>query len=194
MSFQALLVSKDDSTSAVLNPVLAGFELGVQSCSYPDALVRLTEQKYDAVIVDFDDPHSGALVLQNVGGNAVTVALISDKAKVRNVFGAGANFVLYKPISTEQAEATLRAATALIKRERRCSFRVPVQVPIQVQVDNGPQLEGILLDLSEDGMDVLAAQPLCPGASISARFNLPDSDTEIPVSGQIAWASPNGQA
>src|SRR5262249_29196071 len=110
------------------------------------------------------------------------------------VFGAGANFVLYKPISSEQAEASLRAATALIKRERRRSFRVPVQVPIQVQVDNGPQLEGILLDLSEDGMDVLAAQPLCPGATIGARFLLPDSNNEIPVCGQVAWASPNGQA
>jgi c-di-GMP-binding flagellar brake protein YcgR len=110
------------------------------------------------------------------------------------VFGAGANFILYKPISVEQAEASLRAATALIKRERRRSFRVPVQVPIQLQVENGAPLEGILLDLSEDGMDVLAAQPLCPGAKISAQFNLPDSTTEIQGSGEIAWASPNGQA
>jgi len=69
-----------------------------------------------------------------------------------------------------------------------------VQVPIQLQVQNGPELEGILLDLSEDGMDVLAAQPLCPGAIIGAKFNLPESTTEVQVSGEIAWASPNGQA
>src|SRR5690242_13602180 len=199
MTFQALLVSKDEEAAEVLTPLLNRYGVSVSGCGYPEALCRLTEEKFASVIVDFDDPHSAALVLQNAhdaasGVKAVTVALLSDKTKVRNVFGAGANFVLYKPISTEQAEASLRAATALIKRERRRSFRVPVQVPIQVQVDNGPQLEGILLDLSEDGMDVLAAQPLCPGASISARFNLPDSDTEIPVSGQIAWASPNGQA
>jgi hypothetical protein len=43
-------------------------------------------------------------------------------------------------------------------------------------------------------MDVLAAQPLCPGATIRANFNLPDSTTEIQTSGEIAWASPNGQA
>ena len=113
---------------------------------------------------------------------------------MRNVFGAGANFILYKPISVEQAEASLRAATALIKRERRRSFRVPVQVPIQLRVQDAPPLEGILLDLSEDGMDMLAAQPLSPGTTISAQFNLPDSNTEIQVSGEIAWASPNGQA
>ncbi len=199
MTFHALLVSKDEEAAAVLTPVLSRCGVAVSGCGYPEALVRLTEEKFDSVIVDFDDPHSASLVLQNAneassGVKAVTVALLSDKTKVRNVFGAGANFVLYKPISMEQAEASLRAATALIKRERRRSFRVPVQVPIQLQVENGPQLEGILLDLSEDGMDVLAAQPLCPGATIGARFNLPDSNTEIQASGQIAWASPNGQA
>jgi len=186
MTFQALLVSKDDEAAAVLTPLLSRCGVAVACCGYPEALCRLTEEKFDSVIVDFDDPHSAALVLQNAseassGIKAVTVALLSDKTKVRNVFGAGANFILYKPISEEQAEASLRAATSLIKRERRRSFRVPVQVPIQLQVQNGPPLEGILLDLSEDGMDVLAAQPLCPGATISAQFNLPDSDVEIPT-------------
>jgi len=199
MSFQALLVSKDEEAVAILTPLLSRCGVSVAGCGYPEALCRLTEEKFDSVIVDFDDPHSASLVLQNAsqatsGVKAVTVALLSDKTKVRNVFGAGANFILYKPISAEQAEASLRAATALIKRERRRSFRVPVQVPIQLQVENGPPLEGILLDLSEDGMDVLAAQPLCPSATISAQFNLPDSNTEIQVSGEIAWASPNGQA
>src|SRR5689334_23459466 len=163
MTFQALLVSKDDDALSVLSPVLSGFGLHLQTCSYPDAMVRLGEQKFDSVLVDFDDPHSAALLLQNVASTAahtVTIALLGDRSKVRNVFGAGANFVLYKPITPQQAEACLRAATALVRRERRRAYRVPLQVPIQLQVENGPEMEGILLDLSEDGMDVLAVQPL----------------------------------
>jgi CheY-like chemotaxis protein len=203
MTFQALLVSKDDDAAAVLTPVLSGFGVGVESCGYPDAIVRLSEQKFDAVIVDYDDPHSAALVLQNAsqassGSSAVTVALLSDKTRVRNVFGAGANFVLYKPISEGQAQASLRAATALIKRERRRGFRVPVQVPVQLRAQNGeqhgPEIEGILLDLSEDGMDVLAAQPLCPSAAISARFSLPDGSLDVEIHGEVCWANPNGQS
>jgi len=199
MGFQALLVSKDDQAAATLTPVLSGFGVGVQSCSYSEALCRVTEQKYDAVIIDFDDPHSAALVLQNTeqasaGNGAITIALLSDKTKVRNVFGAGANFVLYKPVSAEQAQATLRAATALIKRERRGSFRVPVQIPLQLRVHNGTEIEGILLDLSEDGMDVLAAQPTYPSAAITANFTLPESSGEIEVRGEVAWANPNGQS
>jgi CheY-like chemotaxis protein len=199
MTFHALLVSKDEEAAEVLTPLLSRCGVGVACCGYPEALCRVAEEKFDSVIVDFDDPHSASLVLQNAGQatagvKPVTVALLSDKTKVRNVFGAGANFILYKPISVEQAEASLRAATALIKRERRRSFRVPVQVPIQLQVQDGPSLEGILLDLSEDGMDMLAAQPLSSGAAVSAQFYLPDSNTEVQVSGEIAWASPNGQA
>jgi CheY-like chemotaxis protein len=199
MMFQALLVSKDEEVAAVLTPLLARCGVGVARCGYPEALCRLAEEKFDSVVVDFDDPHSASLVLQNAsqataGVKPVTVVLLSDKTKVRSVFGAGANFILYKPISVEHAEASLRAATALIKRERRRSCRVPVQVPIQFQVESGPPLEGILLDLSEDGMDMLAAQPLSSGIPIKAQFNLPDSNTEVQVGGEIAWASPNGQA
>jgi DNA-binding response OmpR family regulator len=199
MGFQALLVSKDDQATATLTPVLSGFGVGVQSCSYSEGLCRVVEQKYDAVIIDFDDPHSAALVLQSTeqaaaGNTAVTIALLSDKTKVRNVFGAGANFVLYKPVTAEQAHATLRAATALIKRERRGSFRVPVQIPVQLRVQNGPEIEGILLDLSEDGMDLLAAQPTYPSAAITAVFVLPDSNNEVEVHGEVAWANPNGQS
>jgi CheY-like chemotaxis protein len=199
MTLQSLLVSKDEQAAAVLTPVLTGFGLGVHCCGYADALGRMTDPKFDAVIVDYDDPHSAALVLQNAyqassGINTVTVALLSDKTKVRSVFGAGANFVLYKPISEQQAEASLRAATALMKRERRRSFRVPVQIPLQLQVENGSEMEGILLDLSEDGLDLLAAMPLCPGAIIGAHFCLPDSDNEIRVRGEVAWANPNGES
>jgi len=198
MTFQALLVSKDEQASEVLTPLLNRCGVAVAVCGYPEASCRLTEEQFDAVIVDFDDPHRASLVLQSAspaapGITAVTVALLSDKTKVRSVLGAGANFILYKPISDEQADASLRAATALIKRERRRSFRVPVQVPIELQIQNGPPMEGILLDLSEDGMDVLAAQALSPGVTISGRFNLLDSNTDIQVSGEIAWASPNGQ-
>jgi len=200
MTFRSLLVSKDEQATAVLTTVLSGFGLSVQCCGYPDGICRLTEQKFDAVIVDYDDPHSAALVLQNAyqassGHNTVTVALLSDKTKVRNVFGAGANFVLYKPISEQQAQASLRAATALIKRERRRSFRVPVQVPVQLRVmQNGAEMEGILLDLSEDGLDVLAAQPLVlppPSLSISSFPNpIPKLRSAARSRGQIPTVSP----
>jgi DNA-binding response OmpR family regulator len=199
MSFQSLIVSKDEHASGVLTAALAGFGFGVQCCGYPDALCRISEQKFDAVIVDYDDAHSAGLILQNAyqvssGNHSVSVALLADKAKVRNVFGAGANFVLYKPVSEQQAHATLKAAVALLKRERRRSFRVPIQLPVRIHVQNGAEMEGILLDLSEDGLDILAAKPLYPSAVIIARFQLPLQEKELELRGEVAWANPNGES
>ncbi len=203
MSFRALLVTKDDQAAEVLSPVLSSFGLTTDCCSYSDAVCLVAEQKFQAVVVDYDDPHSAALVLQHLAStpfqqHAVTVALLSDRNKVRSVFGAGANFVLYKPIAEGQAVSTLRAATALIKRERRNSFRVPIQVALKLRLanrDQGPSfIDGILLDLSETGMDVLAAQPLYPSARIHARFLLPDSTAELELAGEVAWANPNGES
>jgi DNA-binding response OmpR family regulator len=201
MTFRALLVTTDDLAAEVLAPVLQNFGLRVQCCGYADALGLVTNQRFQAILVDFDDPQSAARVLQNTSSvsenHPIIVALLSDKNKVRNVFGAGANFVLYKPLSAEQAETTLRAATALIKSERRNSFRVPIQVAVKLRLENGDnpaEIEGILLDLSDSGMDVLAAQPLYPGASLHARFTLPDSPSEFESMGEVAWANPNGES
>jgi CheY-like chemotaxis protein len=200
MSFRALLVSKDDQAVEALTPILANFGLTVHRCAYPDALCLVSEQKFHAVLVDFDDPHSATLTFENLSAarfraHAVTVALLADRSKVRNTFGAGANFVLYKPVNGEQAEGTLRAAASLIRSERRSSFRVPVQVPVML-TSNGDEasVPGILLDLSEDGMDVLASQPLYCSAVVNARFILPDLLSDLQLSGEVVWANPNGES
>jgi len=195
MMFQALLVSKDDEAADILTQVFSGFDVAVVCCAYEDAARQSTDQKPDAIIVDFDEAQDAAAVLQNVcqssnGKRAVTVVLLRDKVKVREVIGQGANFVLYKPVSPQSVETSLRAVISLVRTERRRSLRVPVQL----KAEDRPEVEAILLDLSEDGMDILAAQPLSPPAPISVRFTLPDGKTEIEAQGKVAWANPNGQA
>lgn len=200
MSFRALLVSKDNQAAEVLTPVLSDFGFAVECCGYSEAVGLVTEQKFQAVLVDYDDPQNAALIVQNISAapfdnHPTTVALLADKEKVRSVFGSGANFVLYKPLTSEQAEATLRAASTLLKRERRNTYRVPIQVAVKLrlQSSNSPwELEGILLDLSETGMDVLASKPLFPSAQLHARFTLP-SAPEFELQGAVAWANPNGE-
>jgi hypothetical protein len=119
--------------------------------------------------------------------------LLADKTKVRSAFGAGAGFILYKPVSPSQAGATLRAAVAILKRERRHAIRIPVQIPVWIRVQNSSEIEGILLDLSESGMEVLSEQPLFPSGSIGFRFDL-SADLHVEGRAEVAWAKPNGQS
>ena len=199
MTLHALLVSKDDNSADILSRVLAGFAVAVERFSDPEiALHRFAEQRFDSLIVDFDEPEVATQLLQTVTkpttGVLVTIALLSNESCVREVLKTGAKFILHKPFTAELAAASLRAATALLRRERRSSVRVPVQAPVQLSLPGGDPIEGIMLDLSQSGMDVLAAQPLFPAALIGLRFTLPASSMEVDAHGEVAWANPNGQS
>jgi hypothetical protein len=68
-------------------------------------------------------------------------------------------------------------------------------VPVRMKLKGSQEAaEGILLDFSEDGMDVLAAQPLYPSAVLSVRFAPPDLPSELEITGEVAWANPNGES
>jgi DNA-binding response OmpR family regulator len=199
MTLQALLVSKDDYSAEVLSRALANFAMGVERFSEPEiALHRLGEQRFDCLIVDFDERDTALKLLQTAtqpkSAALITIAILSEETRIREVLTAGAKFILRKPVSSEQAAGTLQAATSLLRRERRRSFRVPVQAPVQIGLSGGDPLEGIMLDLSQTGMDVLAAQPLHAAALIGLRFALPDGSLEIDTHGEVVWANPNGQS
>ncbi len=198
MTLQTLLVTKDDDSAELLCRVLAGFAVAVERFSEVEiALQRLGEQRFDGLIVDFDEPDTARALLQAAflkPGALITMALLSDERNVRETLHSGAKFIMHKPVVEEQAAATLRAVTAMLRRERRRSFRVPVQAPVQISIQGGEPLEGIMLDLSQTGMDVLAAQPLLPAALIGLQFTLPDGSAEIDTHAEVAWANPNGQS
>jgi CheY-like chemotaxis protein len=210
MILQALLVSKDDLSAEALIKVLVQFGVVVDRSSAADvALARLSEQRFDEVIVDFDsdfdDPETAKQLLaacRRVPGcehhPPVTVALLRDASQIRSILGAGAHFILTKPIEQQQAHNTFRAATALLKRERRKSSRVPLQAEISLRVGESgtPEstvVEGILLDLSTGGMDVLAARPLPSASVVHVSFALPEGRS-IQGEAEIAWSSANGQS
>jgi len=199
MTLLALLISTDDSASDILGRVLPAAGIAVERFSdLAAAIDRLQQQRFDALILDFEDAKDAAEVFEearrlNSGSTPVTVALVAEHAKVRDILSNGAHFVLYKPLSEEKAAAGLRAVTALLNRERRRAYRVPVQAPVELTLPDTRKAEGILLDLSETGMDVLTAEPQTPGALLNFRFQLPDGSLEILAHGQVAWANPNGQ-
>jgi CheY-like chemotaxis protein len=197
MNLQALLVSSDDAAADVLGRVLSAFDIAMDRSSDPETtLSRMQQQKFDALIVDFENPESAEEVFQHaqkLGSAPLSIALVADTGKVRSILSGGAHFVLYKPVTEEAAKAGLRAAAALLSRERRRAFRVPVQAPVEITLPDTRTADGILLDLSETGMDVLTAEAQVSGALLGFRFQLPDGALEIEGHGQVAWANPNGQ-
>ncbi len=201
MTLQALLVSKDEPTAETLIQVLTQFGVAVDRSNDADVAVsRLLEERFDQVIVDFDDREAASQLLEACRGLVgpdrkppVTVALLHDASQIRSILGAGTHFILTKPVTTEQAQTTLRAATALLKRERRQSSRIAVQAEASIRIDDSNTVEGILLDLSTGGLDVLTAKPLSSGTLVRVSFQLPEGGAGIEGDAEVAWSTANGQ-
>ena len=176
---------------------LAAYGIGTDRSSDPEtAITRMQQQKFDALVVDFDDADAAYEILeqaQKLGLDPIGIALLADPSRVRDVLNAKAHFVVYKPVSGETATAALRAVAALLKQERRGTVRIPVQAPVEITLADGRTLDGILLDLSVSGMDVLMAEPQAVGALFSFHFRLAEGSVEINSTGRVAWANPNGQ-
>jgi CheY-like chemotaxis protein len=199
MTFLALLVTTDDCAAEILGGVLPASGIAVERFDvFATAVERLQQQRFDAIVVDFEEPEFAAELLEeartlNSSNPPVTVALVAEPGKVREILSSGAHFVLYKPLTDDKATAGLRAVAALLNRERRRAYRVPVQAPVEITLVDTRKAEGILLDLSETGMDVLTAEPQAAGAVLNFRFQLPDGSLEVHAQGEVVWANSNGQ-
>src|ERR1700758_3066921 len=138
MSLKSLVLCSDEKIVRVLRRVLSDLEIGIEHCSDPDGAIRkLTRRRFEAIIIDCTDLKVATSVLKSARSapcnkRAIAVAIMDGHNGLRSAFDRGAHFVLYKPVSTERARASFRAARALMKRERRRNARVAVQLPVTV--------------------------------------------------------------
>lgn len=200
MGLQSLVFCSDEKIVRVLRRVLSDLEINAEHCSTTDAAVhKLTRLRYEAVIVDCSDLDSAGLILRSARSapcnkRAIAVALVDGATALTSAFELGAHFVLYKPISTERAKASFRAARALMKRERRRNARVPVEIPVTLIFDNGSgQQRTSTTDVSEGGMAIKLSKRQ-KTSSIRVEFTLPGSETAMDCKAEVAWEGSSQQA
>src|SRR5581483_1633940 len=203
MNLQALLLCSDEKIVRVLRRVLNDLEIAVEHSADPElAILKLSRRRFEAVIVDCDNPDVAGQILKaarNAPANkkAVAVAILDGERAMRSAFELGAHFVLYKPISPERAKASFRAARALMKCERRRATRVPVEMPVMyrcVYRGDGPVERTVSVGLSEDGIGVRLAKRHRERGPMNVQFKLPGNSKLIDAEAELAWENPNGQA
>jgi c-di-GMP-binding flagellar brake protein YcgR len=114
---------------------------------------------------------------------------------LRSAFDIGAHFVLYKPVSTERAKSSFRAARALMKRERRRNSRIPILIPVTLSNrTTGVNLKVSTLDLSEGGMSVKFPRGTRPAGRWNVAFSLPACETRLELVAEFAWEGTGAQA
>jgi len=200
MALKSLLLCSDEKIVRVLRRTLGDLEIAVELCPDADAALRkLTRQRFEAIIVDCSGENS-AEVLRSARSapcnkQAVAVAIVEPIIGLKSVFEVGAHFVLYKPVSSERAKSSFRAARALMKSERRRNIRVAVQIPVVMRsLDRGNNLKVTTVDLSEGGMAVHTPDRRRPTGRWQIVFTLPGIDKQLELPAEFAWEGTGGQA
>jgi len=200
MTLSALLVCADKSASEVLHRVLK--ELGIQVELCPDfvrAGVRAAQERFDAIVVD--GASSGEVMsllretrLSRLNDSTLAVAVVPSQDSIRELFSLGVNFVLYKPVAYDRALSSLRAARAVMRKEKRKNARAVVHTQATVDYANVEHEKATLVDLGKDGMAVMFGKKLPPTSKVYFQFKLPGQFASVRLSGQLMWQDWNGRA
>jgi c-di-GMP-binding flagellar brake protein YcgR len=200
MSLKSLVLCADEKIVRVLRRVLGDLDIGVELCADSDsALRKLTRERYEAIIVDITD-EGASDVLRSARSapcnkQAVAVAIVEPIIGLKSVFSIGAHFVLYKPVSSERAKSSFRAARALMKSERRRNARVAVQIPVVLRSSElGGNMKVTTIDLSEGGMAVSVPRGRRPTGRWQIVFNLPGTEKALELPAEFAWEGAGDQA
>jgi CheY-like chemotaxis protein len=200
MDLRALVVSPDQESAALLMLILS--ELGIaaeHALSLQNGLDRLDAQRFEAIILDHHSDHSSDEFLRRLRQSSknrasMLIAVVDSDFNARPLFGLGANFVLYRPLSSERTRISLRAARSLIRRERRRAPRIPLTSTVKVAYPGAPELDAILQDLSAEGTSLKTPDPLPPDCKVYFEFSLPDQGQLVRLSGEVAWQDASGRS
>lgn len=197
MNLQSLVFSSDDKTTRVLRRLLGGLEISLEHCTDIDSAIgQITRRRFEAVILDCEDDRAAARMLGSIRSapcnkRAIVIAII-DRGKHLQL---DADFILYKPLSFEQAQHSFRAVRYLMKCECRRNTRVAVQFPVSFLSPNGKVEQGaVTSDISESGMAVRLPRSCKKGSPVLLRFTLPGTDTVVECRAELAWENAQSEA
>jgi CheY-like chemotaxis protein len=195
----ALLVCADAESVQVLSRILGDLEIEVEPCGdFPMARARIDDRHFDAILIDcLNEPAAVELIAHTRSSPSnhaiVVIALLDGQSGVREIFAAGANFVLYKPISRERAAHSIRAARSLIRRERRVLPRIAVEAEASMAYPGKEDSPAKLVDLNEHGLKIQTADRLPPSCKVYFQFTLPGEKSTVRLSGEVMWQDSAGR-
>jgi len=131
MALRCLLFSSDEEMVQPIWQVLADLGIEGEYCkSAVDAVEKVTTQVFQIVITDWDDQPEAGFLLKTArelkaAQRPLTLAIVSDDARLPEALQAGANSVLVKPIRTEQVRDTMSTACELLRAKQQPGVTQP---------------------------------------------------------------------
>lgn len=199
MDLRALVVSPDQDAANLLTLILSELDMASEHTpSISRGLELIESEQFDAIVLDYQADQSSEEFLARLRQSkknraSMLIAVVDSDFNARPVFGLGANFVLYRPLSSERTRISLRAARGLTRRERRRAPRTPVSSPANVAYPGAPEVNALLTDLSDGGTSIHTPQRLPSACKVYFEFALPGQQQLVRLSGEVAWQDASGR-
>lgn len=199
VAVRALLLSSDVAVMESICTSAQRIPIHFEPCCDPEtALKKLCRAKFEGIIVDIASPGS-ADFLRNVRAatahrTAICFAVLQRSTERALAFAAGANFALERPLQQQEAGRLFRAAYPMMVRERRRSFRYPINCPARVRLASGVELQGQAVNLSETGICLNMGRKLRAGEKLRVIMRLPDLVPALDCTAEVCWSDENGKS
>jgi c-di-GMP-binding flagellar brake protein YcgR len=198
MDLCVLVVCADQDSASLLKVALSEMGTGVEHTpSISRGMGLLDEKRFDAIVLDYRADQSSEEFLarmrqSNKNRDSLLIALVDEGFNARPVFGLGANFVLYRPLTAERTRLSLNAARSLMRRDRRRNPRRRVSSTANVSYPGAPELNATMVDLSDGGVMITTRNRLPKSGKVYFEFALPGQQKLVRLSGEVAWQDASG--
>ncbi len=200
MDLQILLVCPDQEPASLLTAILTEMNMEVEhTTSLARGMELLDEEQYDAIVIDYRADQASDEFLSHLcrslkNRETMLIAVVDAEFNPRPIFGLGANFVLYRPLTSERTRLSLHAARSLMRRERRRSPRSRVTSTANVSYPGSKELNATMLDLSDTGTLITTRDGLPNSRKVYFEFALPGQKQLVRLSGEVAWQDSSGRS
>ena len=196
MTLSSMVVSRDWQEVSVLECILGGLQMDVAVESEPSqVLSKLSKSKVDALIVDCDLAGTSQLLreLHSAGKPSATIPILMGGARVIDNLGENSvPFTFTKPVSVEQAVRTLSAARTMILDGRLRYHRSSLEVPVALKSKSEGASTASLVNLSQNGMQVIAETQPRKAAPMQVSFELPGLQSKWNAQAEVVWQDDSG--
>jgi TonB family protein len=179
MPLRCLLFSSNEAMLQPIWQVLADLGIEAEYCrNAVDAVEKVTTQLFQIVITDWEDQPEATFLLktardQKAAQRPLTIAIVSDDAKLPEALQAGANSIIVRPIRPEIVRDTMTTACQLLRSKQPAPARIPAEAAEQPQVKE---------------MDAMAAAASGAG-TVSPPVSLPQDSEKTLRAGEFLHGS-----
>jgi protein TonB len=177
MALRCLLFSSDEEMVKPIWQVLADLGIEGEYCgSAVDAVERVTTQMFQIVITDWEDQPEAAFLLKTArdlkaAQRPLTLAIVSDDARLPEALQAGANSVLMKPIRPEQVRDTMSTACELLRSKMQPGSAASPKAPEPVAMAAAAAASSGVVSAPVISASAAAAAPSAPASVTKAPEN-----------------------